>query len=686
MNMSGATKWGNEFLLNTTTTGEQHTVGVTALADGRFVAVWTDESHLGGDADWSAVRAQLFNADGSKAGAELLVNTSTAGLQEWPSATALADGRFVVSWADNTLPLGGDASAREVKAQIFNGDGTKSGADFLVNTTTVDAQDAPSLTTLADGRFVAAWRDFDGLWESNIRVQAFDSNGVKSGAEISVNTTTAGVQWEPAVAGLANGRYVVSWTDESESGLDESSYAVRAQVFNANGTKFGGEILVNTATVGSQYSPTLTAIDDNRFVVMWRDGSHSPDDPVQGAVRGQVFNNNGTKSGSEFLVNTATAGDQQSPSVAALGDGRFVAAWSDASHTGSDVSFTAITAQVFNADGTKSGAAFQVNTATFNHQYSPTIAVLADGRFVVSWTDLSNSPDDVSGGAVRGQIFDPRESAVDLAGTALSDDYAGTAFNDTLAGSGGSDRLAGANGHDSITGGGASDTLVGGSGNDSLDGGTGNDSMVGGSGDDAIIVDSVADAVSEGAGGGFDTVFASISYTLGANVEDLVLTGAAPLNGTGNGLDNEIQGNILGNVLTGAGGADSLLGGQGDDTLVGGAGKDLLTGGGGLDRINITSLSDSGVAFAQRDVINGFAHGDKIDLSAIDASAGAGGNQAFSFVANFTGVAGQLQWDLTDVNAFLIYGDVNGDGGADFSLRIYAAPGFGQVQSWDFIL
>jgi hypothetical protein len=49
-------------------------------------------------------------------------------------------------------------------------------------------------------------------------------------------------------------------------------------------------------------------------------------------------------------------------------------------------------------------------------------------------------------------------------------------------------------------------------------------------------------------------------------------------------------------------------------------------------------------------------------------------------------VAGQLQWDQTAPTGFLIQGDVNGDGAADFSLQIYAAPGFGQVQSWDFIL
>jgi hypothetical protein len=99
-----------------------------------------------------------------------------------------------------------------------------------------------------------------------------------------------------------------------------------------------------------------------------------------------------------------------------------------------------------------------------------------------------------------------------------------------------------------------------------------------------------------------------------------------------------------------------------------------------------TSLSDSGSLFAQRDAINTFAHGDKIDLSALDANARVAGNQGFAFVTNFTHVAGQLQYDQVATNSWYISGDVNGDAVADFSLNVYSAPGFGQLHSWDFIL
>jgi Ca2+-binding RTX toxin-like protein len=122
------------------------------------------------------------------------------------------------------------------------------------------------------------------------------------------------------------------------------------------------------------------------------------------------------------------------------------------------------------------------------------------------------------------------------------------------------------------------------------------------------------------------------------------------------------------------------------DTLIGGAGKDLLTGSGGLDRMVYNALSDSGITFAGRDGINTFAHGDKIDLSALDANAGVGGNQAFAFVASFSGAAGQLQYDQVATNSWFVSADVNGDGASDFSLNIYTSSGFGQLQGWDFIL
>ena len=92
-----------------------------------------------------------------------------------------------------------------------------------------------------------------------------------------------------------------------------------------------------------------------------------------------------------------------------------------------------------------------------------------------------------------------------------------------------------------------------------------------------IFVDTTTDVIIENAGEGFDTVVSSVSYTLGNNLEILLLTENAA-NGTGNSLNNAILGNAANNILSGGAGNDILLGGSGNDLLVGGDGNDQLDG------------------------------------------------------------------------------------------------------------
>jgi len=137
-------------------------------------------------------------------------------------------------------------------------------------------------------------------------------------------------------------------------------------------------------------------------------------------------------------------------------------------------------------------------------------------------------------------------------------------------------------------------------------------------------------------------------------------------------------------TISGAGGGDYIDGGDGNDSITGGLGADWLIGGTGADKFIYTSTAES--TAAARDVIADFnrAEGDQISLSAIDANANAGGNQNFTFIGSnaFSGVAGQLRFEIIDGHT-LISADVNGDKVADFQIELSTSV---PLVSTDFLL
>ncbi|MEQ1715162.1 MAG: M10 family metallopeptidase [Hyphomicrobium sp.] len=152
---------------------------------------------------------------------------------------------------------------------------------------------------------------------------------------------------------------------------------------------------------------------------------------------------------------------------------------------------------------------------------------------------------------------------------------------------------------------------------------------------------------------------------------------------TGNIVNNVLHGNGGNDVIRSGAGNDQLFGDAGNDILSGGRGRDYLVGGTGLDQFIYTALNETTVAAPGRDLIGGFAHGEKIDLHIWDANSLVGANQAFVFRVNFTGHAGEVQYDRLAINNLMVSVDVNGDSVADAAFQM---TGVNTLTAIDFIL
>ncbi|WP_424094541.1 calcium-binding protein [Moorena producens] len=162
-----------------------------------------------------------------------------------------------------------------------------------------------------------------------------------------------------------------------------------------------------------------------------------------------------------------------------------------------------------------------------------------------------------------------------------------------------------------IVGSSGNDYLYGYGGNDTLYGGLVSDTMYGGTGNDSYGVESIEDVVTEYFNEGIDTVYSSISYTLGANLENLTLIGSAYY-GYGNSLNNTINGNSSNNYLWGSSGNDVLYGNDGNDTLAGDIGNDTLSGGSGNDYLYGYSDNDYLYGNSGNDYLDGYSGNDSL--------------------------------------------------------------------------
>ena len=353
---------GSEFVVNASAPGNHNQPVITTLADGRFVVAWfSDQSS-------QEIKARILNADGTSASGEFVVN-SNLNPGVFPSVTALANGKFVVSWYDGY----------EVHGRVIDPDAVNDGEGFQINEVNEGTQLFPQVAGLSDGKFVATWWE---IFSDSISARIFNADGSAYGPDISVSQITQTENTEQTgakVAALADGRFVVTWSRTDAAGeLD-----VWMKVFNADGTAAGGEQIAHANTSSIQLQSSVASFDDGRFVITFRTDS---------SISARIFDANGNGFTGDINVSTTT-GINFEPMVVTLANGGFMVAWTSDAYDPENPGYD-VRAQLFDSSGRANGAEFVVNTTSVGWNNTPSLTALQDGNVALTWqARIGNSSD-----------------------------------------------------------------------------------------------------------------------------------------------------------------------------------------------------------------------------------------------------------------------------------------------------
>ncbi len=521
--------------------GQLQRLGMTSLSGGNYAVSWVDDSQH--------IHFRVMSPTGGISG-DIDIGAASDNSEFFTSIVELADGRISLTYMTSDQS---GATDYDVFVRFYNPDGTGGSSPFQVNVNSSnDFARFPDSTALLDGRLMVAWAD-----GSNFVGRILNADGSYD----SDVFTIAPQGYDPALslATLADGRVVATFgQNENIPGWNgqQDIYTVildpRVSAVHLAGTDQADQF------IGSDFADTFLMGRGNDSVV----GGLGADTIDGGQGADTMAGGNG-----DDVYYVDNAADQITEYLEVGVDQVFASA-----------SFSLATSFAENLSLTGSAAINATGNALEN--------VLV-GNGAANALDGGQGADTMRGGAggdiyhvdnAGDRVVEGNVAGVDTVFSSVTFSLAGQYVeNLTLTGAANINAVGNA----------LVNVLTGNTGNNQLNGGAGADVMAGDFGDDTYIVDDGGDQITEAAGAGTDTVRSSITYALGANVENLVLTGAANINGVGNALANNLAGNAGNNQLNGGAGADSMAGGSGDDTYLVDNNGDLVTeaAGAGTDTV-----------------------------------------------------------------------------------------------------
>jgi hypothetical protein len=384
----GQIPYGMEYHVNTNTIhGMRWPHAMTALSGGGFVVCWAS---LTQDSSEHGVYGQLFDQKGSPKGIEFTVNEDQ-GAGSYSTVEALPGGGFAVFW------LNEKQENYDIFGQIYNSEGVKKGAEFKL-----EIEHYADIAVLPSGEFVVCWAGWhldDG--DCGIFGQLINSKGSKIGEAFEVDAYSHYGKQDIRIAVLDGGGYVICWMDyDSDENQVEGIFG---RFFDAEGSPIGGTFQASTDTLGDQFSSAVSGLKGGGFVICWQSSNF----PVSGnRIFGQLFDSEGLKKGPEFPASAPTRDEQMYSSVAGLSKGGFIICWQGCGGEG-----CGIKGQIYDSGGLKVGGEFLINDRTKDQPTYPSVVLLWNGDFVVSW-----ERDDWSGGIdwITNDLFTKRFPASPL--------------------------------------------------------------------------------------------------------------------------------------------------------------------------------------------------------------------------------------------------------------------------------
>ncbi len=304
---------GDEFQINTTTSGNQKEPSVAMNASGDFVVAWQ-----GPGIDEEDIFIQRFDPNCQPLGDELLINTYTQGKQQCPKVAMDKNGAFAVVWESEKFEV--DTNTRVVSCQLFDVNGLTVGEEFEINL--LGDCRYPDVAMDPNGKFAVVWME-DGSSNNLIMVRLYDADGTAKTKPVDASTIEFDTLTRPSIAMNNSGHFIVTWDGDPET---EKQDDIHARLFDPNGAAMSDQFIVNNTTLdGKQQNPQIAMNNIGEFVIVWE--SEIESSTVERDIFGQRYDSSGQPIGDEFQLNTFVEGDQGYPDIELSDNGVFVTVW-----------------------------------------------------------------------------------------------------------------------------------------------------------------------------------------------------------------------------------------------------------------------------------------------------------------------------------------------------------------------